>query len=260
MNALELQGLTKTYNHSVKALDNLTLKVRPSVIFGFLGLNGAGKTTTINILAGFVKKDEGEIRLFGNAIRDDDYEYKRDLGFVLDRPLYFEQMTGREYLEFVGSMYDVSPRSLGGRIEELLEFLDLLERAADPIGTYSTGMKKKISLAAAIIHKPRLVILDEPLEGIDVLSAREIQDLLKLMAKRGTTIFMTSHVLDTVERLCDEIAIIDHGRLILQCEREKVRGMVKHMIQKEHVSNLEQLFVGLVGRKAKKSTLSWLEE
>lgn len=259
MTALELHGLTKVYNHTLRALDELTLKVPSSVIFGFLGLNGAGKTTTINILAGFVKRDDGEVRLFGNEIHDGDYEYKRELGFVLDRPLYFEKMTGREYLEFVGSMYDVPMHIADGRIDELLEFLDLQERGSDLIGTYSTGMKKKISLAAAIIHKPKLIILDEPLEGIDALSANEIKDLLKLMAKRGTTIFMTSHVLDTVEKICDEVAIIDHGRLVLQCEREKVRGLVKHVIQEEHISSLENLFIGLVGRKGKKKTLSWFD-
>jgi ABC-2 type transport system ATP-binding protein len=260
MNALELDSLSKRYGRGVKALDRLSLSVPQGVIFGFLGLNGAGKTTTINILAGYLKKDRGTIRLFGKEMQDSDYEYKRELGFVLDRPLYFEQMTGREYLEFVGEMYDVPQQAVIGRVDELLEFLDLQEKADDLIGTYSTGMRKKISLAAAIIHKPRLVVLDEPLEGIDALSAGEIKELLKLMAKRGTTVFMTSHVLDTVEKICDEIAIIHRGRLVLQCEREKVRGMVKQFIQGEHVSNLEQLFVGLVGRKKKKDTLSWLRE
>jgi ABC-2 type transport system ATP-binding protein len=260
MNALELGTLTKRYGRGVKALDRLSLNVPQGVIFGFLGLNGAGKTTTINILAGFLKKDRGTIRLFGKEIQEGEYEYKRELGFVLDRALYFEQMTGREYLEFVGEMYDVPRQAAIGRVDELLEFLDLQEKADDLIGTYSTGMKKKTSLAAAIIHKPRLVVLDEPLEGIDALSSSEIKELLKLMAKRGTTVFMTSHVLDTVEKICDEMAIIDRGRLVLQCEREKVRGMVKQFIQGEHVSNLEQLFVGLVGRKTKKDTLSWLRE
>jgi ABC-2 type transport system ATP-binding protein len=260
MNALELHSLTKMYDHRVKALDRLSLKVPRGVIFGFLGLNGAGKTTTINILAGFLKKDGGTVRLFGKEVLDDEYEYKRELGFVLDRPLYFEQMTGREYLQFVGEMYDVLPDALSGRADELLEFLDLEEKGHDLIGTYSTGMKKKISLAAAIIHKPRLVILDEPLEGIDALSASEIKGLLKLMAQRGTTVFMTSHVLDTIEKICDELAIIDRGRLVLQCEKEKVRGMVKNVIQEEHVSNLEQLFVGLVGKRKTKDTLSWLRE
>jgi ABC-2 type transport system ATP-binding protein len=260
MNALELHSLTKTYDHAVQALDRLSLKVPQGVIFGFLGLNGAGKTTAINILAGFLKKDGGTVHLFEKEVQDDDYEYKRELGFVLDRPLYFEQMTGREYLEFVGEMYDVPHEASSDRVDELLEFLDLQEKAYDLIGTYSTGMRKKISLAAAIIHKPRLVILDEPLEGIDALSASEIKELLKLMARRGTTVFMTSHVLDTVEKICDELAIIDRGKLVLQCEREKVREMVKHFIQAEHVSNLEQLFVGLVGQKKKKDTLSWLKE
>jgi ABC-2 type transport system ATP-binding protein len=260
MNALELHSLRKTYDHTVKALDRLSLKVPQGVIFGFLGRNGAGKTTTINILAGFLKKDGGTIRLFGKELREDEYDYKRELGFVLDRPLYFEQMTGREYLEFVGEMYEVPRGALMCRVEELLEFLELQEKASDLIGTYSTGMKKKISLAAAIIHKPRLVILDEPLEGIDALSASEIKELLKLMARLGTTVFMTSHVLDTVERICDELAIIDRGKLVLQCEREKVREMVKHFIQTEHASSIEQLFLGLVGRKKKRDTLSWLGE
>jgi ABC-2 type transport system ATP-binding protein len=258
MSAIELRGLTKVYDGSIRALDSLTFAVPQGSIFGFLGLNGAGKTTTINIIAGLLRQDAGTMSIFGREISSGDYEYKRQIGFVLDRPLYFEEMTGEEYLNFVAVMYDLPTDEAEKRRHELFEFFDLNDRQYDPIENYSTGMRKKISLAAAIIHRPKLVILDEPLEGIDALSANAIKETLRLMANKGETVFITSHVLDTIERICDEIAIIDRGKLLFQCPTEEIQTKVKSELSQETFSSLEELFIELVAGKIRKKNLSWL--
>ena len=258
MNMLEYNNVVKTFDTGVRALDGLTLSVPEGVMFGFIGLNGAGKTTSIRLLAGLSKKDTGSIRLFGKELEEHDHLSKRDIGFVLDQPLYFDWMTARQYLGFVGTMYRLSAADIEQRCEELLEFFDLAEKEEDPIKYYSTGMKKKISLAAAIIHKPRLIVLDEPLEGIDALAANAIKETLLLMVKRGTTIFITSHVLDTVERLCSEIAIIHKGQILLQCPTEEIRTEMMNRTTNQAYQSLEELFVDYVSEEARKKHLSFL--
>jgi ABC-2 type transport system ATP-binding protein len=258
VNILELDNLTKTYDNGHTALNGLTLSVRKGSIFGFLGLNGAGKTTTIRILAGLNSKDSGTVRVFGREITEHDYDHKRHIGFVLDEPLYFEWMSAAEYLRFVGTMYDLPTQDIALRVKELLEFLDLTGRGNDPIETFSTGMKKKVSLAAAIIHKPQLIVLDEPLEGIDALAASAIKESLIMMANGGMTIFITSHVLDTVEKLCTEIAVIHEGKVVLQCLTSEIRTKAIGSLGHTPYASLEELFVDLVSDKIKKKRLSWL--
>ncbi len=258
MNILQLDGLVKTYETGHRALDHLTFAVPEGSIFGFIGLNGAGKTTTIRILAGLSKPDEGVVQVFGEDLMHGGSSYKRSVGFVLDEPLYFEWMSAGDYVRFVGIMYGLSDAESESRTKELLEFFDLTSKADDPIGTFSTGMKKKISLAAAIIHKPRLIVLDEPLEGIDALAARSIKDTLTLMAGRGSTIFITSHVLDTVEKFCTDVAIVHHGHIILQCRTSEIRKKAREALKNDTVDSLEELFVELVGDKAKTKHLSYL--
>ena len=255
---LEINDLTKAYESGHRALNGLSLSVRKGTLFGFLGVNGAGKTTTIRILAGLNSKDSGRVKLFGNEVSEHDYGYKRRVGFVLDEPLYFEWMSAGDYLLFVGTMHGLSRDEIKHRTDELLDFFDLHAKGDDPIDSFSTGMKKKISLAAAIIHKPDLIILDEPLEGIDALAASSIKETLTLMAERGTTIFITSHVLDTVEKLCDEIAIIHEGRMLLQCKTTEIRNKAKGELGNSMYASLEELFVDLVSDKVKKKRLSWL--
>jgi ABC-2 type transport system ATP-binding protein len=258
MNVVEFRDVTKTYENGVHALNGLIMSVAAGAIFGFIGLNGAGKTSTIRIVAGLVKKDSGNVRVFQREISEHDHEYKRDIGFVLDEPLYFEWMSVKEYLHFVGAMYGVEDEENRERTSELLEFFELPESEERPISTFSTGMKKKTSLAAAIIHKPKLVILDEPLEGIDALAASSIKETLTLMAKSGTTILITSHVLDTVEKFCQEVAIIHQGKILLQCKTEEIRSRAKGELINSTYASLEELFVDLVSDKVKKKHLSWL--
>ena len=254
---LEFQDVVKQYENGVRALDGLTMKVLAGSIFGFIGLNGAGKTTTIRILAGLSKKDSGEVELFGKSIEDHDSTYKREIGFVLDEALYFDWMSVREYLRFVAKMYELVPKEIELRIGELLEFFDLADKDDSPIETFSTGMKKKVSLAAAIIHKPKLIVLDEPLEGIDAVAASSIKESLTLMASRGATVLITSHVLDTVERFCSDVAIIHLGKILLQCKTAEIRTKAKGLGNQTFAS-LEELFVELVSDKIRKKHLSWL--
>jgi len=258
VNILELEGLVKTYETGHRALDNLTLRIPQASIFGFIGLNGAGKTTTIRIVAGLCGPDRGTVRLFGREMTATDSSYKAEIGFVLDEPLYFDWMSAGDYLRFVGTMEGLSAGESGKRAAELLEFFDLAPKGDDPIGTFSTGMKKKVSLAAAIIHSPRLIVLDEPLEGIDALAARTIKDTLTLMAGRGTTIFITSHVLDTVEKFCTHVAIVHQGRILLQCRTNEIRRKAKGQLENETYASLEELFVEMVSGKATKKHLSYL--
>ena len=255
---LEFNNVVKCYENGVRALDGLTMEVPSGSIFGFIGLNGAGKTTTIRILAGLSNRDEGEMTLFGRPMEEHDISYKREIGFVLDEALYFDWMSVLEYLTFVGTMYDLSADEAALRTEELLAFFDLEEKGDAPIETFSTGMKKKVSLAAAIIHKPKFVVLDEPLEGIDAVAASAIKESLQFMASRGTTILITSHVLDTVEKFCTDIAIINKGVIILQCKTSEIRTKPIGKMADQIFRSLEELFVELVSEKQLKRHLSWL--
>jgi ABC-2 type transport system ATP-binding protein len=257
MKVLEIRDLVKTYANGYRALDHLSLSVSSGSVFGLLGLNGAGKTTTIRVIAGLAQKDSGSVALFGKEISHKDGLHKNKVGFVLDEPLYFEWMTATEYLCFIGTMYGLSEKEMRQRVVELLEFFDLSDAAEETIETFSTGMKKKISIAAAIIHNPRLLILDEPLESIDAVAATAIKECIRLMASKGTTIVITSHVIDAVEKLCTEIAIVDRGKNILQSSTSNVRSKFETRLKKRYES-LEQLFVDVVSQRARKKQLTWL--
>ncbi|HKJ46516.1 MAG TPA: ABC transporter ATP-binding protein [Balneolales bacterium] len=256
MNALELKNLSKVYKRKIRAVDNLSIEVPESSVLGLVGPNGAGKSTIMNILAGLLNKTEGKITILGQHIHKGDYEYKRKVGFVLEEPHYIEKLTVREYLHFCGAMYELKPHEINNRTEELLSFFRLEEKASSWIENCSTGMKKKVSLAAALIHQPQLLILDEPLEGIDPLSARQIKDNIRLMTENGITVVISSHQLDTIERFCDEVAIINNGKLIYQAKMDDIREMV----ESNSYSSLEELFVELVSEHDNGQTqkLSWL--
>jgi ABC-2 type transport system ATP-binding protein len=258
MTALEVTGLIKSFRPGQRALDGLTLSVPAGSVFGLVGLNGAGKTTTIRIVAGLERRDGGTVRLFGAEVTGLDAPARRRLGFVLDEALYFDWMPVREYLTFVGTMYGLSPATVNARVDELLDFFDLTPQEAQAIGSFSTGMKKKVSLAAAVIHAPDLLILDEPLDGIDPIAAAAIKRTLGLIAARGGTVLITSHVLDTVEKLCTAIAIVHQGRTLLQCATEEIRERARRSLHAPHAGPLEELFVELVAGAPDDRTLSWL--
>lgn len=257
MNAIEICDFTKSYKGH-RAVDGLSINVPEKSFFGLLGPNGAGKTTTVHFIAGLIRRDKGTLRVLGEEIGDNSYEYKRKLGFVLEIPTYIEKLTGYEFLTFTGKMRGLDEKIIRARSDELLELLGLSESANKLIEKYSQGMKKKIQFAAAIIHNPDLLILDEPFEGIDPISAKLIRDNLTLMISKGKTILLTSHMLDIVEKLCTEVAIINLGKLVFQGSTSRIRETFEQEKGKES-GGLEDLFLRLTyeGRQVEK--LSWLE-
>jgi len=259
MYAIEIKGFTKKYRRNTEpAVDNISLRVPEGAFYGFVGPNGAGKSTTVNYIADLISKTEGNLKLFGREINEGDYEYKRRIGFVLEKPFYIKKLKAEEYLNFVGKMHDLEDDVLSRRIEELLHVFKLQDDRDKLIEEYSAGMKKKTSLAAALIHDPDLLILDEPFEGIDALSSRVIKDNLKTMVEKGRTIFMTSHVLEIVERLCGRVAIINKGKLVFEAEVSSIREMFKDKEKQEKYKGLEDLFLSLVSDDEESTKFSWL--
>ncbi|MCM2256991.1 MAG: ABC transporter ATP-binding protein [Vicinamibacteria bacterium] len=251
--AIELTGLRKEFRGTV-AVDDLTLRVGRGRFFGFLGPNGAGKSTTIKMLTGLLSPTAGSIRIEGVDPAQDLLGVKRVIGVLPEELPLYERLSGEEYLLFAGRMYGLSRAETRRRADELLDFLSLAEDRGKLIVDYSQGMRKKVALAAALIHSPRVLFLDEPLNGIDPVSGRVVTDLLSSLSKKGVTIFFTSHVLDVVERLCDEVAVIDRGRLVAQGTLDEIRT------QREvggHAS-LEDVFLKLVAADVKRPDLAWL--
>lgn len=260
MNAIEINNLTKFFKKSICAVDDFSLAIPMSTIFGIAGPNGAGKSTVMNILAGVVNKTGGSFTILGKKIKKGDYEYKREVGFVLDKPHYIEKLSVIDYLKFCGAMYELPSNKIEMRVTELLHFFELHEKKDERIEFCSKGMKKKVSLAAAMIHQPKLLILDEPLEGIDPASAKQIKDTLRLMAEKGVTVLISSHNLDTVEKFCDEVAIIHKGRLVFHTKTKEIQNKIKHEANQERYQSLEDIFIDVISGKGDKSSsrLSWL--
>jgi len=220
---LEIIGLTRRYG-SLIAVNALDLTVRPGEVLGFLGPNGAGKTTTLRIAAGLLSADAGEVRIAGVSLARDPQGAKSRFGFVPDRPYLYERLTAREFLEFVAALYRVPPAEAAPRAAALLERLDLAPVAHDLIETYSLGMKQKLSLAGAVIHDPPLMMLDEPLIGLDPRGARALKDLLRERAARGLGVLVSTHLLDVAERLCDRVLILDRGSKRAEGTLAELRG------------------------------------
>ncbi len=248
--AIEVHGLTKAF-HGRPAVDGISLNVERGRFFGFLGPNGAGKSTTIKMLTGLLRPTAGTIAIEGLPLAENLLEVKRLVGVLPEELPLYERLTGEEYLHFAGRMYGLGKSETRARTEELLEFLSLADDARKLIVDYSLGMKKKTALAAALIHNPRVLFLDEPLNGIDPVSGRIVTDLLRRLAQKGVTLFFTSHVLDVVERLCDEVAIIDHGRIVAQGSLDQIRAQ-------GDAASLEDVFLRLVAADLKREDLSWI--
>ncbi|HLF13916.1 MAG TPA: ABC transporter ATP-binding protein [Bacteroidota bacterium] len=253
---IEFLNVRKRYGDGPPVLDGLSLAVGPGRIFGFIGLNGAGKTTTIRIMAGLTVSDSGETFLFGGKVAPGSDALQARIGYVLDEPMYFDWMNASEYLRFVAGMYELPSRVAADRIAEILEVFGLADTHDMPIASFSTGMKKKISLAAAIIHHPRVLVLDEPFDGLDAVVSHSIKGILRQMAAGGGTVFVTSHALETIEKLCDSIAVIHKGKIVMQCETKDVREKAVEVLGGSR--SLEELFVGLVAEFPARNRLSWL--
>ena len=257
--AILTEKLTRRFGQ-LTAVDNIDLRVSAGQFFGFLGPNGAGKSTTIKMLTGLLAPTSGRMELLGLDFASQAIEVKRQIGVVPEGMGLFDRLTGAEYLNFVGRMYGLEKETTRKRSEELLEFMQLADRPKTMIADYSHGMQKKLALAAAVIHGPRILFLDEPFEGVDALAAGALKALLGRMTERGVTIFLTSHVLEIVERLCSHVAIIHQGRLVAQGSLEELRAGVPG--EGGTKSTLEDIFVSIVGQagaqKAQLEELSWL--
>jgi ABC-2 type transport system ATP-binding protein len=210
---IRTEKLSKRYGELL-ALDRLDLEVPRGLLFGFLGPNGAGKTTTIKLLTGLLRPTEGDALLGGRSITREPPAAKALFGYMADTPFLYDKLTGREFLDFVGALYGVPADRLAERAGRLLRILELDAAADTLVESYSHGMRQKTGLAAALLHDPPILILDEPLAGLDPPSARRVKDLLRGLVQRGRTIFLSTHVLEVAERLCDRVGILDRGKLV----------------------------------------------
>ncbi len=245
--AIAVRGLRKLYGVKA-AVDGLDLVVPRGCFFGFLGPNGAGKSTTIRMLTGLIPPSSGAIELLGLPLPEQELEIKKRIGLVPDESLLFDRLTGAEFLEFAGRMYGLARPVAMTRARELLDLFELRE-SRKLIAEYSKGMRKRLAMAAALIHHPELFLMDEPFEGVDAVGARLMKDILLGQVRRGATIFLTSHVLEVVERLCDRAAIIDKGRIVREGAMDELRGGAE---------SLEDVFVRVVGAEREFHELEWL--
>ena len=238
--AIETAGLTRTFGE-VRAVDGIDLAVPAGSFYGFLGPNGAGKSTTIKCLTGLLRPTSGTLRILGHDPLVDAVAVKRQVGVVPEDLALFERLTASETLRFIGQVHDLTRTTIDGRSAQLLTLMDLAPASDRLVADYSHGMRKKLALAAALLPAPRLLFLDEPFEGIDAVASRQIKDLLLSFVKSGGTVFLTSHILEIVERLCDHIGVIAQGRLVAQGPMADLRTGAGGQ------GTLEEIFIRLVG-------------
>jgi ABC-2 type transport system ATP-binding protein len=274
--AISTEHLTRRFGELL-AVQDVNLRVAPGQFFGFLGPNGAGKSTTIKMLTGLLAPSSGRMQVLGIDLTRDSVEVKRQIGVVPEGMALFGRLTGSEYLNFVGRMYGLDRATAAKRTAELLDFMQLMDQPKTLVTDYSHGMQKKLALAAAVIHGPKILFLDEPFEGVDAIASNTLKSMLQNMIARGATIFLTSHVLEIVERLCSHVAIIHRGQLVAQGSLEELRAGVEAQAAAALTAasapgainpspplpgeklTLEQIFLRIVGgtRRADQE-LSWL--
>lgn len=239
---LKIENLSKTYaGGNVRAVENLSLTVNDGEIFGFIGPNGAGKSTTIKCITGILNFESGNIEINGYNLKTDAIKAKTEIGYVSDSHIIYDKLTGLEFVNFMCDIYGVPEGDRKERLEKYLEMFQLTNAIRNPIKTYSHGMKQKINVIGAVIHEPRLLILDEPLTGLDPQSAFQLKKLMKEHCAKGNTVFFSSHVLDVVEKVCDRVGIIDNGRLVTACT-------ISELKEKGFDSSLEDLFLKITDK------------
>ena len=229
MPAIRCQGLTKRYG-SIVALDNLDLTIGEKVIFGFLGPNGAGKTTALKIFTGLSRPTSGKAWVAGEEVGSHSRSLQSRIGYLPEEPAFYNWMTGREYLTFVGQIFSLSSRDIEKRCDELLELVDLSRDASRRVSGYSRGMRQRLGIAQALMNKPSVLFLDEPCSALDPLGRAEVLETLIRLKEQATTIFMSSHILADVERVCDVVGIIDRGRLVVESGVEELRQRFAHSV------------------------------
>ena len=237
---IEIEHLVKHYGTKA-AVDDISFNVRSGEIFGFLGPNGAGKTTTLKIMVGLLQPTNGMVKIGGYNVQTQPLQAKAVSGFVPDEPNLYAKLTARELMRFVGDLYSMEKKQITSRIDELLRMFDLVEAGDDTLDSYSHGMRQKASVAAALIHDPKVLVLDEPTVGLDPKSARLIKDILRQLADRGAAIILSTHILEIAEHMCDRIGIINLGKLAAVGTMDELRGSGKSE------SSLEDIFLGLTG-------------
>jgi ABC-2 type transport system ATP-binding protein len=236
---IEADGLHKRYGERV-AVQGVSLSVAPGEIFGFLGPNGAGKTTTIKMLIGLLRPTEGAARIGGFDVQREPLRAKALLGYVPDQPYLPDKLTPREFLQFMAGLYRLDEAAAARRGEDLLRLFDLEARGDDLVGGFSHGMRQKVALSGALLHNPRAFFLDEPTVGLDPRSARLIKDILREVAGRGTAVFMSTHILEIAERMCDRVGIIANGRIVAVGTLDELRAGAQ-------AASLEDIFLSLTG-------------
>lgn len=246
--AIRIDNLRKQFG-TTAAVDQLSLIVPRGCFFGFLGPNGAGKTTTIRMLTGLSQPNSGRIEILGRELAGNEREVRGRIGLVPDESLLFDYLTGAEFVEFSGRMYGVNAGSARSRARELMALFQLDGDNNKLIGQYSKGMRKRVAMAAALVHRPDLYLMDEPFEGVDALGARLMKEILLAQVRAGATVFLTSHVLEVVERLCDRVAIISSGRLVAERDMRELRAGTE---------TLEDVFLKVTGAEAQTPSPEWL--
>ncbi len=243
LTALELKGLTKCFDRP--AVDGLELTIRAGEFYALLGPNGAGKTTTLRIVAGLLRPDAGSVSVFGIDALKNPIEAKRLIAWISDEPMIYEKLTPFEYLEFVAGLWSIDAAAAEARARDLIGWLGLAPHAHERCQGFSKGMRQKVALVGALVHDPRLLILDEPLTGLDAGAARQVKDVLKARVRDGATVIMTTHILEVAERMAERIGVIDKGRLIAEGTLEDLRRQAGRA-----GSSLEDVFLDLVARQS----------
>jgi ABC-2 type transport system ATP-binding protein len=238
---IETRNLIKKYGDKV-AVNDVSFEVSGGEVFGFLGPNGAGKTTTIKMIVGLLQPSSGTVKVAGYDVQSQSLLAKASSGYVPDTPNLYAKLTGRELLRFVADLYDLDRKQVARRIDELLRMFDLIEAADDTVDSYSHGMQQKASLAAALMHDPRVLVLDEPTVGLDPKSARLIKDILRQIADRGAAVMLSTHILEIAEHMCDRIGIINKGQLVAVGTMDELRALGQ-----SGETSLEDIFLGLTG-------------
>ena len=250
---IETTNLSKTYD-SVIAVDNLNLKIG-NELFVFLGPNGAGKTTTIKMMTGLLQPGSGSVKLNGYDIQTQPVEAKRIMGLVPEVPFLYEKLTAREFVQFMADVYGINRNDCQRRMDNLFELFDINASADELIQTFSHGMKQKVALSGALIHDPQVLLLDEPTAGLDPKSARNLKDVLSGLVKKGVTVFMSTHILEIAERMCDRVGIINKGKLIALGTMDELRQQ-----SKTKNKSLEDIFLDLTGGKEDEEVNKFLQD
>lgn len=233
---LKIENLTKTYGEK-KAVDHLSLHIAPGEIYGFIGHNGAGKTTTLKAVVGILQFDEGEVMIDGQSIRKNPLACKQKIAYIPDNPDLYEFMTGIKFLNFIADIFEISEEKRQKRIRKYADLFEITENLAQPIASYSHGMKQKLAIISAWIHEPKLILMDEPFVGLDPKAAHILKQMMREVCNEGGAIFFSTHVLEVAEKLCDKVAIIRKGQLIRSGTMQEVKGD----------DSLEEVFLELEG-------------